>query len=286
MLHYFKTSSLFDYALVANQSIQMENIHHFYNTLSFYLIVIVTFVTWMLLQAVFSYNNSTSINKEIIDGRVLEFVWTTIPSLILVSVAVMSFTLLYFLDDANHHDITVKVIGHQWYWTFEYIDPISGESVIKDSYLVPEIDLIQGFRLLEANPLVLPKGTWIRFLVTSADVLHSFSLPSLGIKIDAVPGRLNQVHVNITSGVVAYGQCSELCGVQHGYMPIKAVLVDASISSKPMPTTCMGIRQRIKYPVLDTVSYKHTHLVTISIEELKACYSEDTSVAAIWARLQ
>lgn len=210
-----------EYALQRGQSFQMDNLIYFYNTLSFYLIIILTVVAWMLFQAIFNYSNLTVKTAPYTSGRVLEFIWTSIPTLVLVSVAIMSFSLLYMMDDVVTPDMTVKVIGHQWYWSYEYFNPITLQYIEQDSYLVPESDLSYGFRMLETAPIVLPKNMTVRFLVTAADVLHSWALPSLGIKIDAVPGRLNQVYVNTSSGIVAYGQCSELCGVHHGFMPIK-----------------------------------------------------------------
>lgn len=203
----------------------MDEILSFYNTLSFYLIVILVFVTYMLAQAVLTYKNHSILKKDANDqSQILEFIWTTIPSLVLISIGVMSFTLLYSLDDSHMNNYTIHVIGHQWYWSYEYFDFKTNDLLNQDSYIIAEADLITGFRLLETLPITIPKNLPIRFLVTSGDVLHSWALPSLGLKIDAVPGRLNQIVVNVNSGIIAYGQCSELCGVQHGFMPIKAHL--------------------------------------------------------------
>jgi len=163
----------------------------------------------------------------------LELVWTFIPCLVLLSIGMPSFIILYFVSSplsATIYD-TVRVIGHQWYWSYEYTFPESkGKYYVwkYDSYLKTETDLSLGeFRLLEVdNPLFLVAFENTRILVTSSDVLHSFAIPSLGIKIDAVPGRLNQVFVYPLRYGNFYGQCSELCGVDHGFMPIHARIVD------------------------------------------------------------
>jgi len=132
--------------------------------------------------------------------------------------------LLYALDEVIDPAVTVKVTGHQWYWSYEYSDMLNetGESIDFDSYMIPESDLELGqLRLLEVdNRLVVPSETHIRFIVTGTDVIHDFAVPSLGLKIDAVPGRLNQTSALIDREGVFYGQCSEICGVWHGFMPI------------------------------------------------------------------
>ena len=167
----------------------------------------------------------------------LEWAWTMIPALILVSIAGPSFSLLYSLEELNHPEMTLKVTGHQWYWTYEYSDFLRsnvqsyfgksfplGEypSLVYTAVMVAEEDLVLGdIRLLETDWRVsLPVRTHIRILVTAGDVLHSWSVPSLGIKIDACPGRLNRIPLYIKREGVFYGQCSELCGVLHGFMPI------------------------------------------------------------------
>jgi cytochrome c oxidase subunit 2 len=161
-----------------------------------------------------------------------EVIWTVVPSFILILLAIPSLKLLYSLDFILYDYepiITVKVIGHQWFWSYEYVvfgnDLLTYNLVNFDSYMVGEDDLGPGcLRLLEVdNPLLLPSNTYIRFLVTSVDVLHSWAVPSLGIKVDAVPGRLNQIFTFIKRSGEFYGQCSEICGVNHGFMPIKLI---------------------------------------------------------------
>ena len=152
----------------------------------------------------------------------LEIIWTLYPTFILITIAVPSFALLYALEDYVEPDVTVKVIGHQWYWSYECGNYSQSEGTSFDSYMINTEDLELGqFRLLEVdNPLVLPVNTYIRLLITSSDVLHSWAVPSFGIKIDACPGRLTQASLFIKREGVFYGQCSEICGVNHAFMPI------------------------------------------------------------------
>ena len=162
-------------------------------------------------------------------GETIEIVWTVTPALILMLIGVPSFTLLYSMDEVIDPAITVKAIGHQWYWTYEYSDYASadGESIVFDSYMIPEDDLEPGgLRLLEVdNRVVLPVNTHVRLIVSGADVIHSWTIPSFGIKVDALPGRLNQLSLYVKREGVFYGQCSEICGVNHGFMPIVVEVV-------------------------------------------------------------
>lgn len=150
----------------------------------------------------------------------IELIWTITPAFVLIAIAFPSFKLLYLMDEVIDPAMTIKALGHQWYWSYEYSDFVNedGESIEFDSYLVPTDDLEEGqLRLLEVdNRVVVPVGTHIRFIVTGADVIHSFAVPSLGLKIDAIPGRLNQTSVLVEREGVYYGQCSEICGVHHG----------------------------------------------------------------------
>jgi cytochrome c oxidase subunit 2 len=169
---------------------------------------------------------------------IIEVVWTIVPAIILLIMAIPSITFLFrFIEPSTSFIeqlgcMTVKIIGHQWYWTYEYILPSQTENgnvayITKefDSYMIPEEMLQPGdLRLLEVdNALHLPVGMPIRLLITSTDVIHSWAVPSLGVKVDAVPGRLNEIYIFIFRKGEFYGQCSELCGVNHGFMPIKVV---------------------------------------------------------------
>jgi cytochrome c oxidase subunit 2 len=214
----------------------MEGMIFFHNTLFNYLIVIAVFVFWVLYNVVVIYKgtflrgalikNSIELDtRKFVHANTLEIVWTIIPALVLLVIAVPSFTLLYSLDELITPSVTLKVIGHQWYWSYEYSDYAvfkNGESLCFDSYMLNTDDLVLGsFRLLEVdNRVVLPVNTHIRLLITAADVLHSWAVPSFGIKVDACPGRLSQASLFIKREGVYYGQCSEICGVNHGFMPI------------------------------------------------------------------
>ncbi len=203
-----------------------EGMIFFHNYLMFFLIVIGVFVFWMLYQVIVNFNDSVHpTSKKFTHSSLLEIVWTIIPAVVLLLIAIPSFALLYSLDEIIDPVVTLKVIGHQWYWSYEYSDYATlegGETLNYDSYMIPTNDLVIGsFRLLEVdNRVVLPINTHIRVLVTAADVLHSWAIPSFGIKIDATPGRLSQVSLFIKREGVYYGQCSEICGVNHGFMPI------------------------------------------------------------------
>lgn len=165
-------------------------------------------------------------------NTIIELIWTSIPSLILVLIAIPSFGLLYAMDDMMDPEITVKAIGNQWYWNYEYSDYIekslNNSSINFDSYMIPENELSFGnLRLLEVdNTIVLPTKVFIRVNITATDVLHSWAIPSLGVKADAVPHRINSVSMYIQRPGTFYGQCSEICGVNHGFMPIVIKAVD------------------------------------------------------------
>lgn len=203
----------------------MQGIIDLHHDISFFLFSIVVFVGWMLARTLWHFNSTTNpIPSKIIHGTTIEIIWTITPSLILVFIAIPSFALLYSMDEVVDPAITLKAIGHQWYWSYEYSDyNTEDETLINfDSYMIPEDDLELGqLRLLEVdNRVVVPVKTHIRVLITAADVLHSWAVPSLGVKCDAVPGRLNQVQMFLKREGVFYGQCSELCGANHAFMPI------------------------------------------------------------------
>ena len=195
----------------------VEEIVFFHDRVMFLLVIIITVVLWLIGEAL----KNKFYDRFLVDGTFLEIIWTIIPAVILVFIALPSLKLLYLMDEVVSPALTVKVIGHQWYWSYEYSD-YEEETLGFDSYMVPSSDLtLGGSRLLEVdNKLVLPILTHTRFLVTGADVLHSFAVPSLGLKIDAVPGRLNQTGVFIKRPGVFFGQCSEICGANHSFMPI------------------------------------------------------------------
>ena len=202
-----------------------EGMIFFYNSMSLYLIVIAVAVFWMLYKCVVSFNESTNkVPSVFTHSSLLEIIWTIIPSISLLVLSTPSFTLLYSLEELTSSVLTLKIIGHQWYWSYEYSD--YGSSSIKfDSYMSSVSDLYTGtFRLLEVdNRVYLPINTYIRLLITAADVLHCWTIPSFGVKVDACPGRLSQAFLFLNREGTYYGQCSEICGVNHGFMPIVVV---------------------------------------------------------------
>lgn len=171
---------------------------------------------------------NTFLYKGLLEGQILECVWTIIPAIILIQIALPSLSLLYLIEDSPSPDIRVKVVGHQWFWRYEYSDFWVNNKVLGfDAYIIPEQDLEPGIlRQLETdNRVVVPFITKIRILVRSRDVLHSWTIPALGVKADAIPGRINQINfIGLIPGVL-YGQCSEICGRQHSRIPIALELI-------------------------------------------------------------
>nr|WDE80763.1 cytochrome oxidase subunit 2 [Regulus calendula] len=159
------------------------------------------------------------LSSSTIEAQEIELVWTILPAMVLVMLALPSLRILYMMDEINEPDLTLKAIGHQWYWTYEYTDL---KDITFDSYMIPTADLPLGhFRLLEVDHrVVVPMESKIRVIVTADDVLHSWAVPSLGVKTDAIPGRLNQTSFLASRPGVFYGQCSEICGANHSFMPI------------------------------------------------------------------
>ena len=205
---------------------QMEALIELHDHLMFYLIIILFAVGWILISTVKNYLYSKSLisNKYVNHGTLIELIWTVTPALILILIAFPSFKLLYLMDEVTDPSMSILVEGHQWYWSYQYPDFLNSddEFIEFDSYLVPESDLEKGeLRLLEVdNRVIIPELTHVRFIVHSGDVIHSFACPSLGIKCDAYPGRLNQFSILINREGTFYGQCSEICGILHSSMPI------------------------------------------------------------------
>ena len=205
---------------------QMEGLVELHDNIMFYLIIILFAVGWIMLSIVRSYvsKNSPISHKYLNHGTLIELIWTITPALILILIAFPSFKLLYLMDEVSDPAMSVLAEGHQWYWSYQYPDFLTSENdfIEFDSYLVPELDIEDGaLRMLEVdNRVILPELTHVRFIVTAADVIHSFGCPALGIKCDAYPGRLNQASVLVNREGVFYGQCSEICGILHSSMPI------------------------------------------------------------------
>lgn len=204
----------------------MEGIINLHHDLMFFLVFILFFVLIILTKTLILFQNSSmnvTSSRKVVHGTLIEIIWTAIPSFILVIIALPSFALLYSIDEVIDPAVTIKCVGHQWYWSYEYSDFENKFGTINfDSYMIPEDELELGeLRLLEVdNRIVLPVNIHIRVLVTAADVLHSWAVPALGIKIDACTGRLNQTTLFILRDGVFFGQCSEICGVGHANMPI------------------------------------------------------------------
>ena len=193
----------------------IEELIFFHDHAMIILVMIISLVGY----AAFSLILNTYTCRSLVEGQEIETIWTVIPAIILIFLALPSLRLLYLLDEVGDCSLTVKSIGHQWYWSYEYSDFLNIEF---DSYMVPTNELERGdFRLLEVDHrVVLPTQTDIRVLVTSADVIHSWTVPSLGVKADAVPDRLNQLRFYVKYPGVFYGQCSEICGANHSFIPI------------------------------------------------------------------
>jgi cytochrome c oxidase subunit 2 len=165
-------------------------------------------------------------SRTLIEAQQIETVWTILPAVTLVFLAVPSLHLLYLTDEVNTPSLTIKTVGHQWYWRYEYSDFTNIEF---DSYIVPTDDLQTGeYRLLEVdNRIVVPINLEVRILITAADVIHSWTIPRLGVKVDAIPGRLNQLGFTVRRPGVYYGQCSEICGANHSFIPIALEVIDS-----------------------------------------------------------
>nr|YP_010271017.1 cytochrome c oxidase subunit II [Rhodeus cyanorostris]UJY97959.1 cytochrome c oxidase subunit II [Rhodeus cyanorostris]UWR82542.1 cytochrome c oxidase subunit II [Rhodeus cyanorostris] len=193
----------------------MEELLHFHD----HALMIVFLISTLVLYIIIAMVSTKLTNKYILDSQEIEVVWTVLPAVILVLIALPSLRILYLMDEINDPHLTIKAMGHQWYWSYEYTDY---ENLGFDSYMVPTQDLTPGqFRLLETDHrMVVPMESPIRILVSAEDVLHSWAVPSLGVKMDAVPGRLNQTAFIASRPGVFYGQCSEICGANHSFMPI------------------------------------------------------------------
>ncbi len=198
----------------------MERVTSFHHLLLWMCILIVIFVFALLSYACWRFSEKRNpVPSRRSHNTLLEIVWTAVPVLILVIIAIPSFKLLYFADVVPKSELTIKAIGHQWYWSYEY--PDNGNFTF-DANMIADSDLQPGqLRLLEAdNRVVVPVGTNVRIQTTATDVIHSWAVPQFGVKVDAVPGRLNELWINVERPGIYYGQCSELCGVNHGFMPI------------------------------------------------------------------
>ncbi|YP_009944886.1 cytochrome c oxidase subunit II (mitochondrion) [Chelonoidis abingdonii] len=193
----------------------MEELLHFHDhtlMIVFLISTLVLYIITLMMTTKLTYTNT-------MNAQEVEMIWTILPAIVLITIALPSLRVLYLMDEISNPHLTIKAMGHQWYWTYEYTDY---ENLEFDSYMIPTQDLPNGhFRLLEVDHrMVMPMESPIRMLISAEDVLHSWAVPSLGVKADAVPGRLNQSTFIITRPGVFYGQCSEICGANHSFMPI------------------------------------------------------------------
>ena len=203
----------------------MRDIVNFHDNLLLPIIIAITvFVLFLMLYACVRFRASANPNPSKRTHNVLvEVVWTLVPCLILIVMAVPSFKVLYSQDEIPKADVTIKAIGYQWYWGYEYPD----ENIIFDSYMIEENDLKEGQpRLLAVdNEVIVPVNKVVKVLITANDVLHAWALPAFGVKRDAMPGRVNETWFKAERTGTFYGQCSELCGIKHAFMPITVRVV-------------------------------------------------------------
>nr|AYW52196.1 cytochrome c oxidase subunit 2 [Galerucinae sp. 5 ACP-2013] len=201
----------------------MEQLSYFHDHAMMILVIITVLVGQLMITLFFN----KFLHRYLLEGQLIEVIWTILPTITLIFIAIPSLRLIYILDEINNPMITIKTIGHQWYWSYEYSD---FKTIEFDSYMIPTNEMNSfNFRLLDVdNRMIVPFESNIRLLVTAADVIHSWTIPSLGVKIDATPGRLNQVSFTLNRSGLFYGQCSEICGANHSFMPI----VIESISPK------------------------------------------------------
>nr|UPK83355.1 cytochrome c oxidase subunit 2 [Blapstinus punctulatus] len=195
----------------------MEQLSFFHDH-TLLILVIITILVGQMMAGLF-FNKLT--HRFLLEGQMIELIWTILPAITLIFIALPSLRLIYILDETNNPMISIKTIGHQWYWSYEYSD---FKNIEFDSYMIPEAEMKNyNFRLLDVdNRMVIPFLSQIRMLISAADVIHSWTVPALGVKVDATPGRLNQVSFISSRSSLLYGQCSEICGANHSFMPIVA----------------------------------------------------------------
>ena len=193
----------------------IEQIIFFHDHTLIILIIITILVGYLIIRLFFN----KYINRFLLEEQIIELIWTILPAITLIFIALPSLRLLYLLDELNNPLITLKSIGHQWYWRYEYSD---FNNIEFDSYIIPLNEINNNnFRLLDVdNRIILPINNQIRIIITASDVIHSWTIPSLGVKVDANPGRLNQTNFYINRPGIFFGQCSEICGANHRFIPI------------------------------------------------------------------
>nr|YP_010470879.1 cytochrome c oxidase subunit II [Cteniopinus ruber]UVF38380.1 cytochrome c oxidase subunit 2 [Cteniopinus ruber] len=205
----------------------MEQLSFFHDHTLLILVIITILVGQMMSGLLF--NKLT--NRFLLEGQLIEIIWTILPAITLIFIALPSLRLIYILDETNNPLISIKTIGHQWYWSYEYSD---FKNIEFDSYMIPIQEMKNfNFRLLDVeNRMVVPFMSQVRMIITAADVIHSWTIPALGVKVDATPGRLNQTSFTSSRSTILYGQCSEICGANHSFMPIVVESISPSFFIK------------------------------------------------------
>nr|ASU53183.1 cytochrome oxidase subunit II [Chaitophorus nigricantis]ASU53185.1 cytochrome oxidase subunit II [Chaitophorus nigricantis]ASU53340.1 cytochrome oxidase subunit II [Chaitophorus nigricantis]ASU53344.1 cytochrome oxidase subunit II [Chaitophorus nigricantis]ASU53345.1 cytochrome oxidase subunit II [Chaitophorus nigricantis] len=192
----------------------MEQLIFFHDHTIFIILMIMFMITYMMIFII----KNKFINIKISENQMIEFIWTILPPIILIFIAMPSLHLLYLMDEIKSPIMTIKIFGHQWFWSYEYSDFFNIEF---ESYMINNLEK-ENFRLIEVdNKTILPYKFNIRLLISSEDVIHSWTIPSLAIKIDAIPGRMNQINMLMNRPGMYFGQCSEICGINHSFMPIQ-----------------------------------------------------------------
>ncbi len=213
----------------------MEKIHELHDLIMIILTLIAILVLGIMAVIIYKFRASKNpVASKTSHHTMLEVVWTAIPVLILLVIAVPSFKLIFYVDKAKDPELTLKITGHMWYWSYEYPE----HKVAFDSNIIPDDQLKPGqLRLLEVdNQVIVPVKTTVRLLFTAVDVLHSWTVPSFGVKKDCVPGRLNEAWIYVEREGTYYGQCSEICGMKHGFMPIMVKVVSKEEFQKWLQT--------------------------------------------------
>lgn len=228
----------FQLGFQAPASPMMEGIMNMHDILLTIMVIVFVLVTCLLIYVVYRFRASKNpIASKTTHHTMLEIIWTIFPIISVIVIMIPSVRLMKEVDKPQNPEMTIKVIGKQWYWTYEY--PLENNKKISfDSHMIEDKDLKPNqLRLLDVDePIVVPVGATVQLLVTAGDVIHSFAVPALGIKKDAVPGRINETWFKISKKGTYYGQCSELCGVKHGYMPIAIKVVDRAEYSEWLKT--------------------------------------------------
>ncbi|MEG9884279.1 MAG: cytochrome c oxidase subunit II [Hyphomicrobiales bacterium] len=265
----------------------MERIEGFHSFLLYIICAIVLFVLALLLFVMFRFNARKNPKpSRTTHNTAVEIIWTVIPILILLTIAIPSFRLLYYERDIPKAAMTVKTTGNQWYWSYEYpeTDELSFDSILLDGDALQErrrIDPDAPRLLTTDNPVVVPVDTTVRMIVTASDVIHSWAMPSFGLKIDAIPGRINESWFHASQTGTYYGQCSELCGQGHAYMPIEVRVVGKQdFASWRSQALKQGVEQANEALFARLNRERQGDLIAVAVPERTAWPAENASSSA------